>query len=227
MKKKTYDEVKDYIESYGYKLLSDNYINNSKRLYIKCPNEHIYKAKFNYFQQGNRCPYCANNIKYEYDEVKNYIESYGYKLLSDNYKNAHDIIKIKCPSGHIYETKFNYFQQGNRCPECIKNRKKTYNEVKNYIESYNYKLISGDHEYKNANSIIKVKCSQGHIYETRFTYFFNNRRCPHCAPNKKLTYNNVKKYINLCGEKLLSHNYINCNEKLLIECPNSHIYKVT
>lgn len=31
--------------------------------------------------------------KMTYEEVKNYIETQGYKLLSDNYKNIENIIK--------------------------------------------------------------------------------------------------------------------------------------
>ena len=41
--------------------------------------------------------------KLTYEYVKNYIESFeGYKLLSEEYKNAHIKLQLKCPEGHIF-----------------------------------------------------------------------------------------------------------------------------
>ena len=87
MKKKSYEEVKAYIESFGYELLSTEYINNSTKLDIICPKGHKFKMAYTNFQQGQRCPICADKSnadkqRLSYDEVKNYIERFGYKLLS-------------------------------------------------------------------------------------------------------------------------------------------------
>lgn len=63
------------------------------------------------------------NTPYTYDEVKNYIESFGYELLSKEYKNANGHLIIKCPKGHIYNTcTFSSFKNRNyRCPYCSGN----------------------------------------------------------------------------------------------------------
>ena len=59
----TYEEVKKYIESFGYKLLSKKYINAHTHLEIQCDKEHIYKATFSAFKNGKqRCPYCHGRL---------------------------------------------------------------------------------------------------------------------------------------------------------------------
>lgn len=52
--------VKYYIEGQGYTLLSkeDTYSNSKSILYVKCPEGHVYKTRWNKFQQGSRCPKC-------------------------------------------------------------------------------------------------------------------------------------------------------------------------
>ena len=40
--------------------------------------------------------------KLTYEEVKNYIEQNGYKLISKHFINYNNPLKIKCPQGHIF-----------------------------------------------------------------------------------------------------------------------------
>ena len=119
MKRWTYEKVKEYIEEFGHKLLSDEYKNNYTKLLVQCPLGHKYEVTFNSFKDSNsRCPYCSGKVKHSYEYVKDYIESFGYKLLSDEYKNSRTKLLVECPNGHIWETKYNSFQQGSRCPIC-------------------------------------------------------------------------------------------------------------
>ena len=121
--KLTYEEVKKYIESFGYKLLSDEYINAYGHLLIQCPKGHIYKSTFANFKgskniKGHRCPYCSGCMKYSYEFVKEYFENFGYKLLSVEYMNCKEKLTIQCPVGHTYKTSFDNFKTGCRCPVC-------------------------------------------------------------------------------------------------------------
>ena len=138
---------------------------------------------FNNFKNGARCPYCNGNVKLTYNEVKKYIESFGYKLLSGNYENNHSKLKIMCNKGHIYETSFKVFKKGFRCPHCSNKAKHTLEEIEKYLNLFDYKLISD--KYTNANTPIKVMCPEGHIFEIRFSDFKNNnRRCPICNSSR-------------------------------------------
>lgn len=68
--------------------------------------------------------------KLTYEYVKIFIESFeGYKLLSNNYKDSHAKILIQCPNNHIFEMKFNDFQQGHRCSKCKSVKKHTFSKI--------------------------------------------------------------------------------------------------
>jgi ribosomal protein S27E len=148
-KKLTYTQIKNHIESIkGYKLLSVKYINARSKLEIQCPKNHIYKTKYFLFQQGCRCPICFGTPKHTYEYIKNYIESFSYSLLGDNYYGNKEKLTIQCPKNHIFEMKFNSFQSGKqRCPICAKSciTSKGEKEVLNYIQSiYSGKIIEND-----------------------------------------------------------------------------------
>ncbi len=179
------EEVKEYIENEGYKLLSEKYTNNKGRILISCNNGHKYYTTFDNFKnKSTRCPYCSGNAKLTYEEVKEYIERAGYKLLSTEYKNANTKIKIQCDKGHEYEVLYGSFQQGHRCPCCHGRLEIEYNyeNVKEYVESFNYELLST--EYINAHTKLLTKCPKGHIYEVSFTHFKYGNRCPTCGISK-------------------------------------------
>jgi len=142
-RKLSYNYVKSFIESKGYLLLSEKYINSRSDLLIKCPKDHEYNIRWNAFQQGHRCPICVNQ-KLSYNYVKSFIESKNYKLLSENYKNNRVKLLLKCPEDHEYKVKFNDFQQGQRCPFCSNNISKGEIELQDYIESLGYSIIRND-----------------------------------------------------------------------------------
>lgn len=78
--KNTYEEVKEYVESFdGYILLSDTYIDAKEKLRIKCPKGHIFNPSYNSFKNGSRCPKCN--------------ESKGEKKISD-YLDINNVIHL-------------------------------------------------------------------------------------------------------------------------------------
>lgn len=134
--KYTYEEVKEYIENFDYKLLSKEYINTQTHLLVMCPSEHSYEVTFNNFRIGKRCPVCAGNVKLTYDYISTYIERYNYKLLSTEYINNRTPLKMQCDKGHAFKCSFDNFQKGNRCPKC----KNTKGQIKIKDVLMNYKI---------------------------------------------------------------------------------------
>jgi len=142
----TYSYVKQFIEDAGYELLSPEYKTNMNELLVKCPNpEHEpQKKKFAHFQRGARCKYCyaerSSKMKtFTYDFVKNYIESFGYELLSPDYTGTYQKLKMKCDKSHIFEMRLNNFKGGHqRCPQCMLNQTTSApeREIHKYIEEH-------------------------------------------------------------------------------------------
>lgn len=60
-KRYSYDYIKEYFLKYGYKLLSNNYINSKEKLTVECPKGHIIEISFDSFRGGNRCSICKES----------------------------------------------------------------------------------------------------------------------------------------------------------------------
>jgi len=177
-KKLTLKYIKSEIEKYNYKCLSDIYVNNHTKLKVQCNNGHIYGVVWNSFQLGHRCPYCAGVKKKTMEEIKEYIESFGYKCLSEKYINCKSKLKIQCNIGHTYEVTWANFQTGWRCPYCAGVKKKTMEEIKKYVELFGYKCLSK--EYINSKNKLEIQCDKDHIYKVIWNSFSRGHRCPIC-----------------------------------------------
>jgi len=167
--------------------------------------------------------------KKKYYEAKGYIEGHKYNLLSDNYSNAHEKIKLQCPKGHVFEMKFNNFQQGQRCPECKKEKspmnKLSYEYVKNYIESLGYSLLSS--EYVNSSEKLKIRCKNNHIFHMSWSNLTLGKKCIYCN-GKRHYYDDVKRYVEKEGYELLNQNDENINyRKLMFRCKNGHVFNTS
>lgn len=131
-KKYTYEDVKEYIESKGCKLLSNEYINSSKKLEIECICGNVYNRIFGNFknQKQYHCKECASKVKSEklsfgFNYVKSYIENNSNcKLLSDTYKNANTKLLLECNCGNTFSVTLHNFKDGQRfCNTCSNNKK--------------------------------------------------------------------------------------------------------
>ena len=116
------------------------------------------------------------NEKCEIDFIKGYAASKGYKLLSTEYVNSKTKLIFKCPDGHEFPMKWNDFQQGHRCPEHTGHRKKTIEEIREYVESKRHKLLSD--VYINSKAKLLLKSPQGEEFLMSWNRFQKGARCP-------------------------------------------------
>ena len=234
MQKLTLEYVKDKIEEVGYKLLSDEYVDNRTKLTILCDKGHEYTVTWNNFKSGKRCPYCIGRHK-TIGEIKKFVSTSakGYVCLSDKYINNSEKLKFKCDKGHEYSATLANFQQGRRCSVCgilkVSGAKRfTIDYIKKETKriAMGYTCIST--EYNNANSKIKFKCDKGHEYDATWAHFINGRRCPTCFGRGK-TITDIKKLVMKLakGYECLSEEYVNAHTPLLLKCDKGHEYTVT
>jgi hypothetical protein len=179
-KKHSYNYIKKQFEKEGYELLTNHYENNHQKLDYICPKGHRHSINWNNWQQGQRCPICADNKKrHTYKYIKEQIENKGYSLLSEKYKNVFTKSELQCR--HIYKVTYHSFQQGHRCPVCARKQKLTYEYIKRQVEKEGYKLLSK--EYKNSRIKLQIQCLEGHKFEMKWNNFQQEYRCPICQAN--------------------------------------------
>lgn len=186
----TYEKVKEYIESRGYKLISKKYINNTQKLNLICPNGHNIEMTFASLRRGCDCKICSNKkcgdkqrLSYEY--VKDFIEERGFILISKEYKTAREKIEIECcRCGYRFTPTFDNFKNKDTgCPSCLGIKKYLYKDVERYIRDSGYELLNDT--YNNCREKMEIKCPIGHIFKMNFDSFKNkNNRCPICNESK-------------------------------------------
>lgn len=126
MNKITIEEIRNYFLKYKLILDEEIYINN--RTKMKCHDEDGYyysislgviKDKRNY----NRLVKVSPNNKYSIYNIQKYFDNnnYNLKILSTEYINEKQLLKLQCSCGNIYYNTWNHLQQGNdlKCKDCI------------------------------------------------------------------------------------------------------------
>ena len=245
----------DYIKkktielSDGYKCLSEKYVNSHTNIRFKCDKGHEYKSTWGSFQTGARCRKCINiatgnrlrlSLEYVREKTKEIAE--GYKLLSEEYINNTSKLLFKCFKKHSFETTWDNFQSGTRCPRCRSKEKSdrmksiTIEYIKKYVKDYGYECLSDTYIYNNLK--MKFKCSKNHVYETTWMKFRVGVRCPKCSLKGRTKYDETtlqelysyREYVDRLSNKNYCKYYYLINPKKLkrsyTEYHLDHIYSV-
>ena len=196
----TKEAIIKYIEEQDYIFI--NFIKFDKlnsRILIRCNNKkhEPYEVTFANFKTGKRCPKCSEIKRrkkrtiWNKEKIIDFVEDNNYEFIEFvKFDKIESIIKVWCKNlkHEPYNVKFANFKNGQRCRKCsdeIKGKKFSHNYeyVKEYIESFGYKMLSN--EYVNMKTNILVKCSNGHKpYFTSFDRFKRGDRCPYCNESK-------------------------------------------
>ena len=160
--------------------------------------------------------------KFTLEEVSKLFTDEGYSVLSKEYINSCEKLRLICPKGHEIYMNVDGFKQGDRCRKCADEANKhTYEYVKCFIESIGYMLLS--ETYAGVKDKLDLICENGHKISMSFNTLNAGRRCKYCFYEREtLTYDFVKNEIEKQGDTLLSNNYVNANEKLNILCHVCH-----
>lgn len=156
----------------------------------------------------------------KYQEIKSLIEKEGYILISTEYINNHSKLNAVCPNRHRCTISYKGFKRGYRCAECQGVKKKTIGEIQVFFEKEGYELVSA--EYKNAFTKLAVICPKGHDYKICYNDFQQGRRCATCQGKKRDTLDEVRKFFEKEGYKLITNHYKEVKVVLHSICPKGH-----
>lgn len=159
----TIDNVLKYVNEFSNcKLISSEFKNIDDNLLFQCQCGEIFERSFYNFKKfEKRCPKCREserslNMSLNYEYVKNYIESYGAKLLSNEYVNAKTKLDIQCECGRKFKADFDKikFRGKVRCNACSKKTSSKEFIISQKLEALNIKYIE---QYKFNDCIYKDK----------------------------------------------------------------------
>lgn len=180
--------VKNKFSSFGFKLLSEEYINNNASYEFE--DKEGYRGFVSIAKLSNRGVVRKFDKKHN---LKNYLynanlfaskHNYNCEVIgfADEEKWTRAGIKCKCFCGNIFQTSINSFTSGKfRCEICAKSISSYEKIIKNWLESndikYEYQkkfpeckdkiILPFDFYIKNKNLIIEID-GQGHYYPANF-----------------------------------------------------------
>jgi len=223
----SYDYVYRYIKDKNCELISKEYINSNTKLEIKCGEcNNTFFITFTQFKKLKKfsCPDCRRKYNFEY--VKNYIESHSNCiLLSTEYNTENEDLRLRCSCGNEFYVCFTRFRRNNKrqCNECSDWKRWDIDSIRDYVtKNTNCKLLST--EYSGKDGKIRLQCECGNEFETLMNSFFkgNKRQCNECGHKStglktRLSHDEVAEYIRDFGCELLSK-YKGSGFNLRIKC---------
>jgi hypothetical protein len=220
-----YQDIKHSFKSFGYQLLSNNYINAYTKLDYICSKGHKHFISWSNWQQGKRCPYCYGNVKSTIGFIRKIFRKEGYRLLTKEYKNCEQKLNYVCPKGHRHSISWSNWQRGHRCPYCVGQGQPTMGFIESEFKREGYILLST--EYINNHSKLDYICPKGHRHSIKWNKWQQGRRCPSCYGNTKPAIEFIKSEFEKEGYTLLSSEYKNNRTKLGYICPKGHKHSIS
>lgn len=247
----SYDDsfVKEYLEKFGLKLLSD-YKGSKEDILIGCKCGNSFSSSYIniYANKYKCCSECAIKEKHEstkhkrYEKIRVFIKNDGRQLLTleDNFLNSHSKIDILCRCGNKYTISASQYDKQCQCLECAEKirankRRMSTDEINDIIKQYsdsigiNMSWYSGEH--KNNKSYITLIDDEGYKYYTKVSHI-NARKTAilgKFSQSNPYTIDNIKIWMQTeaIGYELLSDIYVSAKDYLLFRCPDGHEFRMT
>jgi len=112
--------------------------------------------------------------------------------------------------------------------ETLKEIRKDFQEIKKEFEKRDYKLVTEEKDYKNAQTKLKYICQSGHKDFITWGNFQQKHGCPYCK-KVKVNFSEIKNEFERRKYKLLTeeNEYKNDRQKLNYICPEGHTGYIT
>jgi Zn finger protein HypA/HybF involved in hydrogenase expression len=211
-------------------ILSDSHKNSSTKLKCECLiDNHIWYAKWGNLKHGYGCPKCAGRVLKDIREIKNEIYKITniIEIKTEKINKNTDKILCRCLiDGHEWSATYGNLKNGQGCPRCANNIKKTYDKAVEdvYFINKNIEIISK--KYDGHNTPVECSCKKcGNVWNTRWSSLMSGTSCPLCANNmvsekQRLGVAFIREELKKMnkGIFLLSEEYINSITKMKFKC---------
>jgi len=181
---KTIEEIRQFAESLGWKLLSKEYVNNRQKLVWQCDKGHIFQATWANIQHRRRCPLCSNSRPYTIDEMKQIASEHDGECLSEECTTGRSRVNMRCKEGHEWHPRAEVIRRGHWCRKCrakeagIRSRIEE-SVVKQLVEERGGSVLSIVHE--GGKKYVLYRCQEGHLNKGLYTNLKKGTWCDRCS----------------------------------------------
>lgn len=184
-KKITLKETKEIAKQRNLILLEKEYINTKTKMTFQDNDGYLYYLTLDNIKdkRTKKFDIVSNKNKYTIYNIQKFIENNGSKskLLSNNFIDNHNKLKLKCECGEIFEVSWSHMLNINKlsCNKCgrekmAKLNRSDYYKVYNIVKEIGYELITPVEEFKNMHNI-NVKDKDEYKYNTSIYNLKNNK----------------------------------------------------
>ncbi len=170
-----------------------NYINNSTKIEIICPNHGSFFQEPKAHRLGQGCPKCSGSgwKRTQEDIIQEFKEIHGnkYDYSKVQYITGETPVTIICPNHGKFQQLPKLHKKGRGCPKCTNtglNAKKSNEEIiqefhKVHKDKYDYSKVN----YINNNTKVEIICPKhGSFFQIPVTHK-KGIGCPYCAGRMK------------------------------------------
>ena len=215
--------LNDIAAGHGGQCLSKVYVSDGTKLLWQCAQGHKWQAAPSYIKQGTWCPFCAGTIRRTLKEMEAIAVSGGGSCLSPAYEGNHMKLVWECSQGHRWQATPAHIQQGEWCPKCAGNVRKTIEDMKAVAESRGGSCLSP--AYEGTHRRLVWQCHAGHTWEAIPSSVQRGSWCPYCASNVRKTIEDMRSLAAKHGGQCLSDEYVNSGTHLLWQCKEGHQWR--
>lgn len=118
-----YQWAKEVIEGNGCTLVSKEFHNIHEKLEMFCPVHGVFRQSLVQNEKSKGCPQCSRekggrSRSLGYDKAKEIVESAGYELPCQPYRNNRTKMDIVCKKHGVFHMTINDINRGRHCPAC-------------------------------------------------------------------------------------------------------------
>lgn len=97
--------------------------NSATKTRWRCPNGHVWEARYNAVAKGVSCAHCWGKLPLTEDQYHALAQKHGIEWVGDTLPpTVMSRTQWRCPKGHTWQTTGNRIQAGRSCPKCIPNQ---------------------------------------------------------------------------------------------------------
>ncbi|TOM78943.1 hypothetical protein [Vibrio parahaemolyticus] len=176
---KAKEDFFDAIQKAGYEVL-DPYIDNSTKVRVRCPQQHVYYVRPANFKGHQRCKKCRGLSSS--DAAKRFLElarKENYQVIG-KYKNNNTKVELICNNGHRCSiTPKDFTNKGVRCAACRgRCPKAAATKFLDLASSKGFKVLE---PYSGNKTPVRMVCPEGHEFSKRPNDFVSQKQgCKEC-----------------------------------------------
>lgn len=220
------------LKNISCKLISTKYTTNVQKMEFECECGNRYFTSLTGLMAGKTsCDVCSGRYKWNYKEMKNFVENNSKRILLSNENEAitcNSRIRVRCECGNEFSTLFHQFQRGIICCEDCRVRETRKHDIE-YVKSEYIRLGYTPlfDEYTGYNDRHTCLNDEGYKVSISLSGAINSKNATVFGHGNPHTKENILKWMSMYAPsyKLLEENVLDCRQKILFECEKGHRYR--